>query len=81
MGHLKALCEGPGAPYPQVVVLPHLDHADPKRDRWALTEGLPHLASVMFDAQSILSTITLRGQVTTWRRTAKRSLSRGSSKN
>jgi fructose/tagatose bisphosphate aldolase len=51
MGHVKALCEGPGAPYPQVVVLPHLDHADPKRDRWALTEGLPHLASVMFDAQ------------------------------
>lgn len=51
MGHLKALCEGPGAAYPQVVVLPHLDHADPKRDRWALTEGLPYLASVMFDAQ------------------------------
>ncbi len=51
MGHLKALCEGPGAPYAQVVVLPHLDHADPKRDHWALTEGLPHLGSVMFDAQ------------------------------
>jgi fructose/tagatose bisphosphate aldolase len=48
MGYLRALCEGA---YPNVSVLPHLDHADPKRDRWALTEGLPYLASVMFDAQ------------------------------
>lgn len=51
MAHLKALCDGPNAPYTRVVVLPHLDHADPKRDRWALTEGIPHLATVMFDAQ------------------------------
>jgi fructose/tagatose bisphosphate aldolase len=51
MAHLKALCDGPDAPYARVVVLPHLDHADPKRDRWALSEGLPYLASVMFDAQ------------------------------
>jgi fructose/tagatose bisphosphate aldolase len=51
MAHLKALCHGPDAPYASVVVLPHLDHADPERDRWALTEGLPHLATVMFDAQ------------------------------
>lgn len=51
MAHLKALCDGPDAPYANVIVLPHLDHADPKRDWWALTEGLPHLATVMFDAQ------------------------------
>lgn len=51
MAHLKILCDGPHAPYPNVVVLPHLDHADPKRDKWALTEGLPHLATVMFDGQ------------------------------
>ena len=51
MAHLKALCDGPHAPYANVIVLPHLDHADPQRDRWALTEGLPHLATVMFDAQ------------------------------
>lgn len=51
MAHLKALCDGPNAPYTRVVVLPHLDHADPKRDKWALTEGIPHLATVMFDAQ------------------------------
>jgi fructose/tagatose bisphosphate aldolase len=51
MAHLKALCDGPDAPYASVVVLPHLDHADPERDRWALTEGLPYLATVMFDAQ------------------------------
>jgi hypothetical protein len=46
MGHLKALCDGPDGPYPRVVVLPHLDHADPKRDQWALTEGVPYLATV-----------------------------------
>lgn len=51
MAHLKALCDGPDAPYRNVVVLPHLDHADPKRDQWALTEGIPYLATVMFDAQ------------------------------
>ncbi len=51
MLHLKTLCDGPDAPYRKVVVLPHLDHADPQRDRWALTEGLPYLATAMFDAQ------------------------------
>jgi fructose/tagatose bisphosphate aldolase len=51
MAHLKALCDGPDTPYANIVVLPHLDHADPKRDKWALTEGLPYLATVMFDAQ------------------------------
>lgn len=51
MEHLKVLCGGKDAPYANVCVLPHLDHADPERDRWALTEGLPYLASVMFDAQ------------------------------
>jgi fructose/tagatose bisphosphate aldolase len=51
MAHLKALCDGPDTPYSRVAVLPHLDHADPRRDRWALTEGLPYLATVMFDAQ------------------------------
>ena len=50
MGHLQALA-GPDSPYPNVAVLPHLDHADPQRDKWALTEGLPYLATVMFDAQ------------------------------
>lgn len=49
--HLRALCEGDDSPYAKVVALPHLDHADPQRDQWALTEALPHLASVMFDAQ------------------------------
>jgi fructose/tagatose bisphosphate aldolase len=49
--HLRALCEGSDSPYAKVVVLPHLDHADPQRDQWALTGALPHLASVMFDAQ------------------------------
>jgi fructose-bisphosphate aldolase class II len=51
MAHLRALCDGPGTPYADVTVLPHLDHGDPEADRWALTEGLPHLATVMFDAQ------------------------------
>ncbi len=51
MDYLKILCDGPQAPYANVVVLPHLDHADPNRDRWALTHGLPYLASVMFDGQ------------------------------
>ncbi len=51
MAHLRALCDGPDAPYRRVTVLPHLDHGHPERDRWALTEGLPHLATVMFDAQ------------------------------
>ncbi len=51
MGHLMALCEGPGVLYPRVVVLPRLDHANPRRDRSALTEDLSQLGSVTFDAQ------------------------------
>jgi fructose/tagatose bisphosphate aldolase len=52
MRHLQTLCADADSPYANVEVLPHLDHADPSRDIWALTEGLPWLASVMFDAQS-----------------------------
>lgn len=52
MEHIKALCGKADSPYSNVIALPHLDHADPFRDRWALTEGLPYLASVMFDAQN-----------------------------
>lgn len=55
MEHLKVLCVGEESPYGNVIVLPHLDHADPIRDKWALTEGLPYLASVMFDAQKYSS--------------------------
>jgi fructose/tagatose bisphosphate aldolase len=51
MLHLKTLCGSADSPYAMVTALPHLDHADPKRDGWALTEGLPYLATVMFDAQ------------------------------
>jgi fructose/tagatose bisphosphate aldolase len=51
MEHLKVLCDGPDSPYPNIAVLPHLDHADPKTAKWALTEGLPYLATVMFDGQ------------------------------
>jgi len=51
MTHLRLLTEGDDAPYRNVVVLPHLDHHDPKRDHWALTEGVDHVATVMFDAQ------------------------------
>ncbi len=51
MEHLNALCGAKSSPYSNVTVLPHLDHAGPERDKWALTEGLPYLASVMFDAQ------------------------------
>ena len=39
------------SPYKNVTVLPHLDHANPIRDRWALTCALPYFSSVMFDAQ------------------------------
>jgi fructose/tagatose bisphosphate aldolase len=49
--HLRVLANDPKSPYYNIVVLPHLDHADPVRDRWALTEGTDYLASVMFDAQ------------------------------
>jgi fructose/tagatose bisphosphate aldolase len=51
MLHLKTLCDGKDSPYASVVALPHLDHGDPKRDTWALTEAIPYLATVMFDAQ------------------------------
>jgi len=51
MKHLQVLADDPASPYYGVYVLPHLDHADPVRDKWALTEGTQYLASVMFDAQ------------------------------
>jgi fructose/tagatose bisphosphate aldolase len=49
--HLQVLTDDPGSPYYNIHVLPHLDHADPFRDKWALTQGTDFLASVMFDAQ------------------------------
>ena len=52
MAHLKILCDGEYAPYHRVSVLPHLDHADPARDFWALTEGVSYLSSVMLDMQA-----------------------------
>jgi fructose/tagatose bisphosphate aldolase len=51
MEHLNVLAGWEDAPYADIVVLPHLDHADPKLDEWALTEGVKYLATVMFDAQ------------------------------
>ena len=51
MEYAKLLCDGPDAPYQEVEVLPHLDHADPVKDSWELTEGLDNFCSVMFDAQ------------------------------
>ena len=51
MDYAKLLCDGSDAPYPEVDVLPHLDHADPVKDSWELTEGLDYFCSVMFDAQ------------------------------
>jgi fructose/tagatose bisphosphate aldolase len=51
MKHLQVLADDRDSPYYGVYVLPHLDHADPVRDTWALTEGTDFLASVMFDAQ------------------------------
>jgi len=51
MAHLKELCGRPDSPYAMVRALPHLDHAHPERDEWALTEGLEYLSSVMYDAQ------------------------------
>jgi len=53
MKHLEALCAYDDSPYKNVAVLPHLDHANPIRDAWALTEGIPYLSSVMFDTQDI----------------------------
>ncbi|MBO5643625.1 MAG: class II fructose-bisphosphate aldolase [Lentisphaeria bacterium] len=52
MEHLKVLCNTPDSPYAKIEVLPHLDHADPETDVWALTEGSDYLASAMFDAQT-----------------------------
>lgn len=52
MDYCRLLCDGPDAPYSRVDVMPHLDHGDPKMDRWALTEGAGYFASVMFDAQT-----------------------------
>jgi hypothetical protein len=40
MEHVKALCGKASSPYSNVIALPHLDHADPLKDKWALTEGL-----------------------------------------
>ena len=51
MEHIRVLCEAKDSPYANVCVMPHLDHADPERDIWALTQGRKYLASVMFDAQ------------------------------
>ncbi len=51
MEHLRLLCDSDDSPYRNITVLPHLDHADPERDGWALTEGTKYLASAMFDAQ------------------------------
>lgn len=53
MGNLRALAEGKYAPYRDVLALPHLDHANPVRDRWALTAAVPFFSSVMFDCQSM----------------------------
>lgn len=49
--HLNVLAGDTKSPYYEVCVLPHLDHADPVKDRWALTYGTEFLSSVMFDAQ------------------------------
>ncbi|MDL2206969.1 class II fructose-bisphosphate aldolase [Eubacteriales bacterium OttesenSCG-928-N13] len=51
MAHMRALTDGKYAPYGDVTVLPHLDHADPERDGWALNVPIPYFSSVMFDAQ------------------------------
>lgn len=51
MAYLHALCDDKYSPYRNVLVLPHLDHADPIKDRWALTTGMQYFSSVMFDAQ------------------------------
>lgn len=52
MKHLETLCGNTGSTYDNVIVLPHLDHANPIKDKWALTEGTQYLASAMFDAQT-----------------------------
>jgi len=60
MEHLNVLAGSEDAPYGNIVVLPHLDHADPKLDEWALTEGVKYLATVMFDAQKYPAEENLR---------------------
>ena len=60
MEHLNVLAASDDAPYSNVMVLPHLDHADPKLDNWALTEGVKYLATVMFDAQKYPAEENLR---------------------
>jgi len=52
MSHLDTLCGPKNSTYDNVIVLPHLDHANPVRDKWALTEGTKYLASAMLDAQT-----------------------------
>lgn len=52
MEHLRVLCDTPDSPYARIKVLPHLDHADPTNDLWALTTGSEYLTSAMFDAQT-----------------------------
>jgi fructose/tagatose bisphosphate aldolase len=49
--HVRLLCDGPYAPYKNVAVMTHLDHANPVRDKWALMENTDLLTSVMFDGQ------------------------------
>ena len=51
--HCKMLCAGPYAPYGNVAAMTHLDHADPVNDRWALTENMDLLTSVMLDTQNM----------------------------
>jgi len=52
MNHLRVLANDKNSSYYDIQVLPHLDHAHPVKDQWALTEGTDYLASVMFDAQT-----------------------------
>ncbi len=53
MNHINLLCGHDDSPYKNVSVLPHLDHANPTRDLWALTSGTEYLSSVMFDTQDV----------------------------
>jgi len=53
MEHLHLLCDNEASPYRHITVLPHLDHANPDSDSWALTEGSKYLASAMLDAQTL----------------------------
>lgn len=50
--HIDILSGDSSSTYSNVVVLPHLDHANPVKDMWGLTKGIQYLASVMFDAQT-----------------------------